>query len=126
MRNSEIVTISNQYKDTLDDFIDILDPKSLDRVGPINERSRNTPMFESSLADFFKGDCLNENLPNRLSQLVPKTENSQVRQHCVVAPQAGYGKSQRGRKDRWENKINPMIGGSSNTETSVYHHVIDR
>ena len=126
MGNSEIVAISNQYKDTLDDLIDSSDPESPDRAGPIDERSRNAPMSEGSLADLSERDCWNENLPDRSSRLAPKTEDSQVRQRHVVATRAGYGKSQRGREDRWGNKINPVVEGSSHIEASVYHHIIDR
>ena len=79
MANSEIVAISNRYKDTLDDLIDSSDPESPDRAGPIDERSHNAPMFEGSSADCSEGNCLDENLPDRSSWLAPKTEDSQVR-----------------------------------------------
>lgn len=126
MGNSEIVAIPNRYKDTLDDLIDSSDPESSDRAGPIDERSRNAPMSEGSSADLSEGNCLDEDLPDRSSRLAPKTRDSQVRQRRVVAPRAGYGKSKRGGEDRRGNKINPVVRGSSGTEASVYHHVIDR
>ena len=126
MGNSEIVAIPNRYKDTLDNLIDNSDPESPDRAGPIDERSCNVPISGGSLADRSEGDCLDKDLPDKSSQLEPKIENSQVRQRRVVAPWAGYWKSQGGGEDRWENKINPVVGESSDIKTSVYHHVIDR
>ena len=85
MGNSEIVAIPNRYKDTLDDLIDSSDPESPDRARPIDERSRNAPMSEGSIADCSEGDSLDEDLLNKSSQLAPKTEDSQVRQCRVVA-----------------------------------------
>ena len=126
MENSEIVVIPNQYKDTLDDLIDSSDLESSDRAGPIDERSRNAHMSEDSLAHFSKGNCLDKNLSDRSSRLAPKTRDSQVYQRRVIASQAGYGKSKKGGKNRQRNKINPVVRGSSGTEASVYHHVIDR
>lgn len=82
--NSEIVTISNQYKDTLDDLIDSLDPESSDRTGPIYERSRNVLMSKGSSANLSEEDSLNEDLSDGLSQLAPKTENLQICQCRVV------------------------------------------
>lgn len=120
-RNSEIVALPNQYKDTPNDLIDSSDPESPDRAGPIDERSRNALRSESSSADLSEGDCLDEDVPDKSSRLAPKTGDSQVRQRHVVTPRAGYGKSQRGGEDRRRNKINPVVGKSS-----VYHHVIDR
>ena len=52
VENSEIVVISNQYKDTLNDFIDSLDSESPDLARSIDKRFRNTPMSEGSSADF--------------------------------------------------------------------------
>ena len=125
MGNSEIVTILNQYKNTLDDLIDSSDPESVDRAGAIDNKFRNAAMSEGSSANLSKGDCLDRDLPNKSSRLACKTRDSQVRQCRVIAPQAGYGKSKRGGEDRRGNKINTVVGGSSNTETNVYHHVID-
>ena len=82
-------------------------------------------MFEGSSADLSERDYLNEDLLDRSSRLVPKTENSQVRQRCVVVSQIGYEKSQRGGEDRWRNKIYPVVGGRSNTKARVYHHIIN-
>ena len=86
MENSEIVAIPNQYKDTLDDFIDSSDSKSLDWAGPIDKRSRNAPMSKDSSADLSKRDCLDKDLPDRSLRLAPKTEDSQVRQRRIVTP----------------------------------------
>ena len=119
------MAISNQYKNTLDDLIDSLDPDSPDLAGLIDEKFRNALMSKGSSEDCSKGDCLNEDLPNRLSRLASKTKDSQVRQRRVFASRAGYGKSQSGEKDRWGNKINLVVRGSSNIKASVYHHLID-
>ena len=73
--NSEIIAIPNRYKDTLDELIDILDLEFPDWVGPIDERSRNISIFEGSLTELSKWDCLDEDLPDRLSRLAPKTRN---------------------------------------------------
>ena len=43
--SSEIVVIPNQYKDTLGDLIDSSDPEFLNRMGPMDERSYNTPII---------------------------------------------------------------------------------
>ena len=93
VRNIEIVAISNQYKDTLDDLIDSSDLESLDWVEQIDKKSRNAPMSEGSSADLSEKDCLDEDLPDRSSQLAPKTENLQVRQRRIIAPRAGYWES---------------------------------
>ena len=124
VKNSEIVAIPNQYKNTLDDFIDNLDLKLPDWAGPIDEKSRNAPMSENSLADFLGKDCLDEDLLDKLSQLAPKIGDLKVHQHCVIAPRVR--KSWKGRKNHSRNKINTMVGKSSNTEASAYHNIIDR
>ena len=79
MRKFKIVAISNQYKDTLDDFIDSSDPESLDRARLIDKRSCNAPMSKSGLTNPSGEDCLDENFADKLSQLAPKTRDSQVR-----------------------------------------------
>lgn len=86
MENFEIVTISNRYKDTLDDHINSSDLESQDQARPINERSHITPMSEGSLANLSKENSLNKNLSHRSSWLMPKIEDSQLRQCCVIAP----------------------------------------
>ena len=73
MGNSEIVAIPNQYKDILDDLIDSSDPEFSDRAEPMDEKSCNAPMFESSSADILEGNCLDEDHSDRSSRLAPKT-----------------------------------------------------
>ena len=73
VRNSKIVAIPNQYKNTLDDLIDSSDPESADRAGPIDERSQNTPMSEGSSADLSEKNCLDKDLLEKSSWLAPKT-----------------------------------------------------
>ena len=93
MANFEIVAIPNQYKNTLDDFMDSPNPEFPDRVGPIDESSRNALMFENSSADLLKQDCFKENFLDRSSRLARKNKNSQVCQCRVVATPVGYAKS---------------------------------
>ena len=100
MGNFEIVTISNRYKDTLDNLIDSSNPKFPDSVGPIDEKFRNALMSKGSSIDLLEGDYLDKDLPDRLLRLTPQTEHLQVRQRRVVVPWARYGKSQRGGEDR--------------------------
>ena len=126
MGNSEIVAISNRYKDTLDDLINSSDSESLDWLGLINKRSCNVSMSESSSADFLEGNCLDKNLSDKSSRLASKIQDLQVRQRRIIVPQTGYEKSKRGGENRRGNKINLVIRGSTGTETSVYHYVIDR
>ena len=76
MGNPEIVAIPNQYKDTLDDFIDSSDLWSPDWARLIDKRSHNALISESSSTDLSKGDCLNKDLLNRSSQFAPKTKYS--------------------------------------------------
>lgn len=76
--NSKIMTISNKYKDTLDNFINSSDPESLYRARPIDERSHNAPRFKNSSADLSEKDCLDEDVPEKLLQLVFKTRDSQI------------------------------------------------
>lgn len=51
MGNSEIVVIFNQYKDTLDDFINNPDPESLDWARCLDKNFRNILISENILAD---------------------------------------------------------------------------
>lgn len=80
------MTIPNQYKDTLDDYIDSSDLESRDQARPIDESSRITPMSEGSSANLSKKNSLNENLPHRSLWLVPKIEDSQLRPCYVITP----------------------------------------
>lgn len=76
MRNSEIMAIPNQYKETVNDFIDSSDPESPDWAGLIDKRSHNATVSEGNLADFLEGNCLDKEVLDRLSWLMPKTEDS--------------------------------------------------
>ena len=80
VENSEIVAIHNQYKETLDDLIDSSDLELSDWAGPIDERSRNTPISKWSSTDLLEGNCLDKDLSDKLSRLAPKTQDSQVHQ----------------------------------------------
>ena len=103
--NSEIMTIPNRYKDIFDDFIDSSDAESLDRPEPIDKGLRNTSRSDGSPTRLLKRDCLNKNILDRLSQLVPKTRDTQMYQHYDVAPfgfksgESRYKKVQRGEED---------------------------
>lgn len=57
---------------------------------------------------------------------MPMIGDSQVRQCREVIPQARYENSQKREENHWGNKINLVVKESSNTEASVYHHVIDQ
>lgn len=83
-------------------------------------------MSESNLANLLEEDCLDKNLPNKSSQLAPKTGNSHMRQRNIVAPRVRYEKNQRREEDRWENNINLLVRKSSVIEASVYYHLIDQ
>lgn len=54
MKNFKIVTISNWYKDTLNNCIDNSDPESLDLPELIDERFCNAPMAKDNLVDLSK------------------------------------------------------------------------
>ena len=95
-------------------------------------------------------DCLDEDVLVTSLKLAPKTRDCQVYKHHNVAPlghkgwRAQYGEDQRGGEDgkdkrggenrRYEragggycgNKVNLMVGESSGSEASVYHHIIYR
>lgn len=59
-KNYEILTIFNRYKETLDGFINILDVKSQDQLGPIHKNLSNTSRFENNSKSFLKNkDILN-------------------------------------------------------------------
>lgn len=103
-----------------------MDSEFLDWVRSINERFCNASRSEDNLTHLLEKNYLDENVSDKSLRLVPKTENSQICQYYVVAlPWAGYGKSQKEKKDYQENKINPIVGGSSDTKASVYYHIID-
>lgn len=66
---SEIVVILNKYNNTLDDLIESSDtefldwlesldqPKSLNRLGLVDKRTRNTPRSRDSSPTLLKEDC---------------------------------------------------------------------
>ena len=64
----EIATISNKYKDTLDDLMDSSDTKSLDYLDSLNwpefidKESRNTPKSRDVSPTFLEEDYLDENI----------------------------------------------------------------
>lgn len=62
-RNSEIKTICNQYKDTLDDLTDNSNIESLNLAGSLNEISHNAFKSASSSANLSEKDCLDESFP---------------------------------------------------------------
>lgn len=59
---SQIVAICHKFKGTFDNLIDCLNPKSSDRLGLIDQRSRNMPRSRNSSIGLSKGDCLNKNI----------------------------------------------------------------
>lgn len=75
-RNSEILAISNRYKDILDHFMHNSDPESL--PGPINERFCNTFRSRRGSTSHPEEDCLNKNVlvSDRSLQLALKIEHS--------------------------------------------------
>lgn len=60
---------------------------------PIDERSGNVSMSEDSLTHFSEAECLNKKILDRLSRLIPKIEDSQMRQRRVVTLRTGYEKN---------------------------------
>lgn len=74
VRNSDIIIILKWYKDTIDDLIDSLDPKSPDWARVIAKRFYSAFMSESSLTDLLKRDCLDKDLLDKLLRLLHKTK----------------------------------------------------
>lgn len=58
--------IFNQYKDTLNDFIDNLDPKSLDLAGLIDKRFRNILKSKKNLINLLERNYFYKDLLDRL------------------------------------------------------------
>lgn len=74
---SEIVAICNRYKSIFDNLIDCLHSKSSDRLGLIDQGSRNIPRSESNSMRLSKRVCLDQNvLDYRSVQRAPKTRDS--------------------------------------------------
>lgn len=61
-----IKIIANQYKKTLNDFIHSWNLAFLDFLQPIDKIFGNTIIFESSLLNLLKKNCLNKNFSNKL------------------------------------------------------------
>lgn len=127
-------------------------PESPDRLGPIDKGTRNAPRSRGASPSLSEEeeDRLDEDVLVTSLKLAPKTRDSQVYKRHDVAPlgpksgRAQYGEGQRGGEDgkdkrggengRGErgggghrgNKVNPMVGESSGSEASVYHHIIYR
>lgn len=76
------MAISNQYKDTLNDFIDSSDLKPLNWTGSIYKTFLNALRSKGNLADLLEKDYLDNNFSNKSLLLIPKTENLQVR--CFI------------------------------------------
>ena len=116
----------------------------------MDKGTRNASRFKNALPSFLEKeeDCLDKNILVTLLELAPKTQDSQVYKCHNVAPlgpksrKALYGEGQRGEEDKKDkrgrengkdervgrghhrNKVNPMVGESSGSEASVYHHII--
>lgn len=81
---SEIATILNKYKDTLDDLIDRLDTESLDQsesldwLEPIDKGIRNVLASKNDSLSLSKKDCLDEDVLIKLLGLVLKIWDSQI------------------------------------------------
>lgn len=56
-KKPEIVAIHNNYKNILDNFINIPDERYLDQQRLINKRLRNAPRFESILISLSEINC---------------------------------------------------------------------
>lgn len=82
----DIVAIPNKYKDTFDNLIDSSDQESLNWTELMDGRFCYASRSEGSSAIFSERDYLNKNVPDRSSQLAPKTRDLQKRQRHVVIP----------------------------------------
>lgn len=93
-KNFKVIIIPNRYKNTLDNFIDNSDLKFSDCARQIDMKSCNAPKSENVLANLLKRDCLDKNIQDKASKLMPKTRNLQVYQCRVVTiSQIKYKKS---------------------------------
>lgn len=63
--NSKILVISNQYKDTLDDFIDNSYLEFPDWVGLIDMRTCNLPNSKANSADLLEKNYLDKDVSNK-------------------------------------------------------------
>lgn len=81
-KKSEIVAISNKYKNILDDLINSSDEEFLDWLGLIDKRSRNARFEDNSIGHSEEDSRLdNKNVLDTLLGLEPKTQDSQVYYH---------------------------------------------
>lgn len=78
--NSEIVTISNRYKNSLYNLIDSSGANNLDWPNLINKKLCHIPRIKDSSTRFLEGNCLNKNVLDRSLRLAPKTQDFQVDQ----------------------------------------------
>lgn len=89
------MAIFYRYKNTLDDFIDSSNAKSLDWPRLIDKRLRNASRSEGSLTGLLEGDWLDKDISDRSFQLALKTGDSQMHQrHEVVLFNFKSGRSQ--------------------------------
>lgn len=85
-KKSEIIVILNIYKDTLNDFIDNLDPKSPNWRKLIDGGLRNMYRSASSSMRLLERGCLNKDVLNcRSIELAPKTGDFHVHPHRNIA-----------------------------------------
>ena len=97
---SEIVTIFNKYKDTLDNFINSLDLKSANRPYPIDEGLCNALRSAGNSMGLSKGYCLDKNISNCQSAWrAPETGDFQVHQYHNIALFDPISKKEHYRKD---------------------------
>lgn len=155
-RKSKIVAILNKYKDTLDEFNNSSDKKSLDQQessdqpGLIDKGTCNARRLKGFSLCLLEKDCLDKNILITSFRLAPKTQNFQVyKRHDVAcfSPMNGRtqyregqkeeedkkdkrsrenGSSERGRGDHCGNKINPVVRKSRYFEANIYYHIIYR
>ncbi len=151
---SEIVATPNNYKNTLDNLINISDTESPDqsdspdRPRLIDKGSHNALKSKIGLPTLSEKDRLDENVPVTSLEPAPKIWVSQVHQRHDIAPlspkgkRAQYGnsqrdeedkkckkgwengKSERGRRGHWMNKVDQVVEESGGSETSDYYHII--
>lgn len=142
---SEITTIPNRYKDTLNDLIDSSNiessdwPNSSDRTGLINKGSCNTFRPSDGSSTLSKDDRLHDNISVTSLELMSRIQDFIIYQHHDVitfspkSRRAQYRKGQRDRENRkgerggedhQRNKVDLVVGESSGSEASVYYHII--
>lgn len=68
--------IPNRYNYTFYDLIENSDILFLDWTGLIDNKLCNASESEGGLTGFLEGNCLDKNISNSLSWLIPKIKNS--------------------------------------------------